>query len=362
MSTVQHIPCRQSLIAIVASLLRREVRAGAWTNWLTDERTLCKQLHVSRNTLRAALQQLTREGLIETIHGRGHKLLSTAGTSTVKLRKHTVGVLITKELHGDRSFTSLYIDGVRSLLYNTGIDMQLYSGRQFAKSRPHKALDHLIERTSHSCWLLCGGWANGVQRWFEQREIPTLVSGTRYPHAILPTVSIDNEAIGHKAADLILKAGHHRILAIRPGSAHEGFTQRVAEFQKVHPGARVDLSFAQYDDDADVFHRNLARLLNRREPPTAIFVNESDQYLQTVSYLMARRIRVPEEVSLVCRDSESYLDYLVPEPLRFKKSPIKYGDLLFERLIKLIRQEPITPPLKIVVSDLVHGNSLGPPP
>ena len=77
---------------------------------------------------------------------------------------------------------------------------------------------------------------------------------------------------------------------------------------------------------------------------------------------MACRIRVPEEVSLVCRDSEPYLEYLLPEPTRFKKSPIVYGDLLVERITKLIQEEPIKPAHTLVVPDLVPGNSLGPPP
>ena len=362
MPTVDLIPRRQSLAENVTHLLRREIHEGTWRGWLADERTLSKRLHVSRNTLRVALRRLARDGLIETVHGRGHKIVSAAGASANEPRTKTVGVLVTKELHGARQFTSLFIDEVRSLLYDMGIEMQLYSGRQFAKSHPYKALERLIERVPHSCWLLCGGLANGAQRWFEQRSIPTLVSGIRDPRVTLPAVSVDSEALGRIAAGLILEAGHRRILLITPGAAENGFIYGIEEFQNTHGGERIDLSFAQYHDDADAFHRNLAQALKRRDPPTSIFVNESDQYLRTMSYLMACRIRVPEEVSLVCRDSEPYLEYLLPEPTRFKKSPIVYGDLLVERITKLIQEEPIKPAHTLVVPDLVPGNSLGPPP
>ncbi len=362
MPSIDLIPRRQSLAENVTRLLEREILEGTWRGWLADERTLSKRLHVSRNTLRIALRRLASDGLIETVHGRGHRIVSAAGAAAKEPRTKTVGVLVTKEVHGSRQFTSLFIDEVRSLLYDMGIEMQLYSGRQYAKSHPYKALERLIERAPHSCWLLCGGLANGAQRWFEQRSIPTLVSGIRDPRVTLPAVSVDSEALGRKAAELILEAGHRRILLITPGAAENGFIHGIEAFQKSHHCEGIDLSLAQYHDDADVFHRNLAQVLKRRDPPTAIFINESDQYLRTVSYLMACRIRVPEEVSLVCRDSEPYLEYLLPEPTRFKKSPIVYGDLLVERITKLIHEEPIKPAHTLVVPEIVPGNSLGPPP
>ena len=362
MPTIDLIPRRQSLAESVEKLLREQILTGAWRSWLTDERTLSRRLLVSRNTLRAALQQLAGEGLIQTVHGRGHKIVLPLADCGPDSRTTTVGVLVTKEEPSTRQFTSLFIDEVRSILYDMRIEMQVYSGRQFAKRHPYKALERLIERAPHSCWLLCGGSEKGVQRWFEQRRMPTLLSGMRAPGVSLPAVSVDNEALGRKAAELILEKGHRRILVILPGAATSGFNDGIDDFRKRHSGERIDFGFAQYQKESAAFHRNLARVLSRRDRPTAIFVNESDQYLQTVSYLMACQLRVPEDLSLVCRDSELYLEYLLPEPTRFRKSPIAYGDLLVERLRRLLHHEPIRPRHTFVDPDLVPGGSLGPPP
>jgi DNA-binding LacI/PurR family transcriptional regulator len=362
MPTAQQIPHRQSLTTNVARLLREQILAGAWRGWLTDERRLCKTLHVSRNTVRTALQQLAQEGLIETVHGRGHRILSTRENRRSAEGATSVGVIVPKLYLGDRQFTSLFMDEVRSLLYDAGIEMQLYSGRQFTKRHSYKALERLIERAPHSCWLLCGGSNNGAQRWFQQRGLPTLISGVKEALVDLPAVSVDNERLGRKGAELILEAGHRRILLVRPGAASDGFAHAIKDFKKSRSDEPVDLSFVQPSEDSEVFHRNLKRALSRPDRPTAIYINESSQYLQTMSFLIEAGIRVPEEVSLVCRDSESYLDYLFPEPTRFQKSPIVYGDLLVERIMKLLHNDLIEPGHTLILPELVQGCSLGPPP
>ena len=46
----------------VAAHLRRELEAGAWTQWLPGEGKLAVDLSVGRDTVAAAVQQLEKEG------------------------------------------------------------------------------------------------------------------------------------------------------------------------------------------------------------------------------------------------------------------------------------------------------------
>jgi DNA-binding GntR family transcriptional regulator len=56
------IPKRQSLVSQTAAYLRAKFATGIWNPSLPGERRLCETLQVSRNTLRAALQNLANAG------------------------------------------------------------------------------------------------------------------------------------------------------------------------------------------------------------------------------------------------------------------------------------------------------------
>ncbi|MGK0184896.1 MAG: DNA-binding GntR family transcriptional regulator [Verrucomicrobiales bacterium] len=58
------VPKRHSLLAETASILREAVRSGRWHENLPGERKLCQQMQIGRDTLRAAIRQIEREGLI----------------------------------------------------------------------------------------------------------------------------------------------------------------------------------------------------------------------------------------------------------------------------------------------------------
>ena len=61
---------RPSLVSEATAALRNTLGSDRWADYLPGERVLSSQLRVSRQTLRAALEQLRREGLIQVEPGR----------------------------------------------------------------------------------------------------------------------------------------------------------------------------------------------------------------------------------------------------------------------------------------------------
>ena len=66
------VPQRITLTSQAAALIRRQVGEGRWSGPLPGERTLALQLHVSRVTVRRALADLTREGVLAVARRRRH--------------------------------------------------------------------------------------------------------------------------------------------------------------------------------------------------------------------------------------------------------------------------------------------------
>src|SRR5262245_24458940 len=72
---MNRLPQKLSLVAQTAAILKERIEAGEWHKWLPGEQELHTQLHVARMTLRGALQQLQREGLVRSSQGKRREIL-----------------------------------------------------------------------------------------------------------------------------------------------------------------------------------------------------------------------------------------------------------------------------------------------
>ncbi|MGV3757304.1 MAG: GntR family transcriptional regulator, partial [Verrucomicrobiota bacterium] len=73
------LPERVSLVTQTGRILRQGLETNRWPGALPGERLLAEQLRVSRPTLRAALAQLEKEGLLQTSQGKRRQTVSGKG-------------------------------------------------------------------------------------------------------------------------------------------------------------------------------------------------------------------------------------------------------------------------------------------
>ena len=70
------LPKKISLVAQTAVAIREAISLGRWKRRLPGEHELCSQLHVSRRTVRAALDQLCYDGLVKCCHGKRREIIN----------------------------------------------------------------------------------------------------------------------------------------------------------------------------------------------------------------------------------------------------------------------------------------------
>lgn len=350
----------QSLSAQVAARITAEIQAGTWQEWLPGERALTDSLQVSRKTLRKALAQLQRDGLLVTTHGRGHQIAQGSAKPPSARADASIGLLTPESLENLRPYTALWVDELRALLFENGIRLATFAGHRFFNTRPENALRRLVQQNPQTAWVLAHT-NEAIQQWFCDQQVPCVIAGSCHHGHELPNVDKDNFACCRHAAGAMLRHGHRRIAYLTKQSQRAGDIESEAGFvdgirRSTH--RNVEPVIMRHDGTVGGVNRMLARLFDHGTPPTALLVANPVYYLSAITFLAHRGLRVPRDVSLVSRDDDTFLTYLTPEPTRYSLNAKTYAKRLFHPLHALVRSEPVTHPVHRIEPVFVAGASL----
>ena len=358
------LPQRNSLFSQTVNILRDEIVKGTWNTWLPSERTLCTTLQVSRNTLRAGLAQLKREGVIRSVHGAGKQILARASAGRPRLRSQDVALLMPDPLEQLRPSQTLWIDELRGLLSERGCRLRLFHGHQFFRKNSRPALQKLVTCNPHGCWILTLS-NEYVQGWFAETGLPCVVAGSIYPGVDLPFRDLDHRAMCRHAAGILLGLGHRKMAVITHKSRRAGDVESEIGFvEAVAQSSHADA------ESAVLYHEStpasvcsvVRRLREQQRPPTALLVVNPYYYLTVTSRLAQMGVRVPQDVSIISRDEDPFLSFVVPTPARYVVSPHIMATTLLRPVIELLDGQVVTQRASRIMPEFIRGDSVSRPP
>ena len=358
-----NLPKRNSLVSQTAIVLREEIDRGGWSEWLPSERTLCESLQVSRNTLRAALEQLKREGIVDSKQGAGNRIHSRAKARGRALRSRDVAVLTPDSLEQLRPTQTLWIEEMRGMLSERDCRLHFFHGRQYFRTNPGPALHKLVRQSPHACWILM--LANEkTQRWFEENQVPCVVAGSVSAGLNLPFRDLDHRAICRHAAGVMLTLGHRRLALLIQKSNRAGDLESEAGFiegvrQSRHLDAEVVVGY--HNGTVAGICLALRRLMERKPAPTALLAANAYHYLAVVSRLAQLGWRVPQDVSVVSRDEDPFLSFMVPTPTRYAASPHTMAKTLIRPMLEVLEGGAVTHRSVRIMPEFIRGETLGAP-
>ncbi len=358
------IPQRQPLVAQTIAYLTAEINRGKWTTWLPSERLLCDMLQVSRNTLRAALAQMKRDGSIQAVHGAGNRIVATRTGEGRTLRSHDVAFLTPEPLERLRPTMTLWIDELRALLNERGCRVHLFHGSQYFRAKPGAALKKLVAQNVHGCWILALS-NESVQRWFEANGVPCVVAGSIYAGLNLPFRDLDHRAMCRHAAGMMLSLGHRKVAFVIQRSRRAGDVESELGFiEGVRQSPHGDAEPLVISHDATVasISHVLRRLMAQKNPPTAILVANPYHYLTVISRLMQAGWQVPKQVSVICRDEDPFLSFLVPAPACYMTSPHLMAKTLLRPVLEVLENNVTMQRAVKIMPEFIRGESIGPAP
>ena len=357
------LPQRQSLVAQTVAFLNAQIENGEWRDWLPSERSLCELLQVSRNTLRAALAQMKTEGRICPVHGAGNQILASKGTPSKQRRSHDVALLTPEPIERLRPMQSLWIDDMRALLSERGLRLRVFHGHHFYAANPGPSLQRLITRNPHGCWILM--LANEtMQRWFSKNDVPCIVAGSTYAGLDLPFRDLDHRAMCRHAAGVLLGLGHRRMVMLTQKFRRAGDLESEAGFvegvkQSRHPEAEAVVIY--HDETVAGVAQAVRRIMKLKPEPTALLVVHPHYYLAVASRLAQSGVRIPEEISMISRDDDPFLSFIVPVPARYVVSPHLMAKSLLRPVLELLEGNVVTQRASLIMPEFLRGESMASP-
>ncbi|MBI5773231.1 MAG: substrate-binding domain-containing protein [Verrucomicrobia bacterium] len=330
---------RASLVAQAAQFLRDALDHGQWFGELPGERNLCARLGVSRPTLRAALEQLRREGRLAVTHGRPTRILQPRAKSAGAPRS-VVAMLSPVPLRAMPPFVMHWVDELREQLAAAGCPLELHVSRTVYSPRPARALESLVRRAPAAAWVLYLS-SEVMQRWFQERGLPCLVAGSCVPEVKLPSVDVDYRAACRHAVGLLCAAGCARIALVLPHGGYagdregeEGFREALARSSTKPAASRI----LRHDGTVAGLCAQLDSALGTSPPVDGFIVARSGHALTALTHLSRRGVRVPQEVAVVSRDDDAFLEFVVPRMARYTSDPAQFARRVARVAMQLAQQ------------------------
>lgn len=289
-------------------LLMSDIAAGRLQpgRALPSEQRLAESLSIARSTVRQAMADLERGGLIVRVHGKGTFIHDQAR----------------ERMDRRRDLFALIVPETR-----VGFYPSLLRSFEDAAGRLHNQVivcnsNNDVERQGNAILQLIDQDVAGVAivpttapptpayqiRQLQKRGIPVVFCARSVEGVRAPLVAIPFEEVGRRAGEMILRAGHRRLayfgihrskaaIAYEQGlrQALNGAAGRSAELHAFY-GASPVPDVAAHEQEIS---ESLDRMLDLPQPPTAVFAS-FDSVAELIYVLLGRRgIRVPEEISLV---------------------------------------------------------------
>jgi len=352
------LPQRHSLVNQTTALLHEQILKGVWRESLPGERPLSVALQIGRNTLRSALAELRRAGVIVSEPGSRNRILVEPQTQPRKTAPSgDVAVLSPEPIEQLRPTLALWIDELRGLLSERGRRLRVFSGAQYFRPHADSALRKLTQQNPHSCWILL--FSNRpAQQWFEAGRVPCLIAGSAYPDVTLPFRDVDNRAVCRHAAGILRGLGHSRICLFMQTSQRAGDLESVAGFlEGLGPeGGRVPVIY--HDTELSSIRQAVLQVMAQPDPPTGLVVANAYHFIAVVTQLMLSGWRIPQDVSVISRDEDPFIAFVNPAPARYVVKPHCMATALFRPILEILESGTVGQRRGLIMPDFVRGESL----
>ena len=255
-------------------------------------------------------------------------------------RSLSVGV-VTQAI--DSPFYGSALRGIEDQLSPAGYSPMFVSG-QWSTSHEARCIEMLRSRRVDGIIVLTGRLSDAALT-ATARQLPVVVTGRQLQAPGLYSLYFDDFEGARLATHHLLSLGHRRIAFISGDMRHLDAKERLRGYRAAieAAGLRHDAALVMPGNFTEASGlMAVERLLDSREPFTAIFASNDQMALGAGLGLYRRKLRVPDDVSLVGFDDLATSVYAMP-PLSTVHHPVQeMGQLAAAAMLKLLAGETPT--------------------
>ncbi|MEU0056615.1 substrate-binding domain-containing protein [Streptomyces sp. NPDC006334] len=205
----------------------------------------------------------------------------------------------------DSSSSGAVLHGVEEAAHDAGLDVVVSAAlSRTTAGRPQRGwLDKLTARGSAGVLFDLAELTPSQYAWLEQHRIPfVLIDPVVEPPSDVVSVGAANWQGGVTATEHLLALGHERIAVIAGPRRRMSSNARIAGYRSALASAGVAHrpEYVRHGGfDETVARRHMRDLLDLPAPPTAVFTCSDRQALGVYEALSERRLKVPDDISVV---------------------------------------------------------------
>jgi len=352
------IPVRNSMVNNATASLRDAILASEFQHQLPGVRTLSEDLHVSIPTILGAIRALEIEGLLRTQPGKRATILPRK-SRTLNKKAHPPKVVF---LGFTQNWTrgSLYYQNILSELTRLGVQVRSYDCETKNWRTFPANLEEIATNQEIDCWILLGAPAV-VQQTFAERQLPCILDGIAIEGTGLHDFEVDFDALYRHAVNHLVLKGHRRIALltsvhsahVNPGSIkafREAWLERVPNEPAWDP-------IQTYGGSKEQFESLLRNCFFGKKPaPTALVIASVFRLATGMTWLMKNGLRIPEDVSILSRDHDDFLDALYPTPSHYRQP--ESAPKRFVRAVLAIIDKKHTRDHTRIMTEFVEGETI----
>lgn len=331
---------------------------------LPTESELMEIYHVSRFTVRHAIDELEKENFIYRIQGGGIFVDDWKDKPKSVIKDKTIG-LITTHI-ADYIFPNI-ITGIDNYISNYGYSI-LIANTQNNPKKERKSLTNLLSNKLSGLIIEPTKSAlNNVNKSIydniKSMGIPMLFINAVYDDVDIPYLIMDDVRTGEMITNYLISLGHKQIVGIFKVDDKQGIHRMngyIKAYQK-HPeiSNMGEIMMYQTEENKINLFKKLYTILTRSKfAPTAIVCYNDQLAIQVINFVKEIGLKIPEDLSIIGVDDYQFSKFINPRLTTIRHPQEKMGLDAGKMIIDMINKQPVTS--KIYEPEMIKRDSVRP--
>ena len=278
---------------------------------------------------------------------------------SLKTKKtYTIGVLAANI---QSIFLTAIISKIQSTLLSHGYSM-IIADYQEDEELEKKQLDVLLQKHVDGIILFPKNDETDIVEAIHTRKIPLVLVDNVVKGCPCDAILTDNIEGAYAAVSELIRHNHRRIAIINGPETMTSFEERMRGYTRA-----LEDYFIETDENlivrgmhnADGGYQGMMKLLDMENPPTAVFVSNYHMTLGALKALVERKIKIPEQMSIVTFDYLEFGFVMNPEISNIIQPQELMGERAALRLLQRINGDNSNPQVERLKTIQKFTNSIG---